>query len=142
MDLIKIYQCLSDRTRLRILHLLSRGPLCVCHFQELLDEPQVKISKHLGYLKEKGLVVAQRHQNWMIYALPANPAPVLEANLQCLEDCPDPVFTADLHRLSTIRTKLRWIDGISTCASRGSRRREPTTQRATRRPALAGGSRQ
>ncbi|PYK63832.1 MAG: ArsR family transcriptional regulator, partial [Verrucomicrobia bacterium] len=48
MDLIQIYQCFCDRTRLRILHLLRRSPLCVCHFQDILDEPQVKISKHLA----------------------------------------------------------------------------------------------
>ena len=68
--LIQIYQCFCDETRLRILNLLSRGPLCVCHLQTLLDEAQVKISKHLSYLREKGLVDAERHQNWMIYALP------------------------------------------------------------------------
>ncbi len=51
MDLIQIYQCLCDPTRLRILHLLTQTPLCVCHFQEILGEPQVKVSKHLSYLR-------------------------------------------------------------------------------------------
>ena len=50
MELVPIYQCLCDRTRLRILNLLDSGPLCVCHFQTLLKEGQVKISKHLAYL--------------------------------------------------------------------------------------------
>ena len=36
MDLIRIYECLCDATRLRILHLLTHGPLCVCHIQEIL----------------------------------------------------------------------------------------------------------
>jgi hypothetical protein len=49
MDLIRICQCFCDETRLRILNLL-----CVCHFQSILDEPQVKIFKHLLYLKTKG----------------------------------------------------------------------------------------
>jgi ArsR family transcriptional regulator len=56
MDLVQIYECLCDQTRLRILHLLSQTPLCVCHFQEILEEPQVKISKHLAYLRNRGLV--------------------------------------------------------------------------------------
>jgi DNA-binding transcriptional ArsR family regulator len=60
VDLVQIYQCFCDRTRLRILNLLCKTPLCVCHFQELLHEPQVKISKHLGYLKSRGLVEANR----------------------------------------------------------------------------------
>ena len=69
-DLIQIYQCFCDRTRLRILHLLAKSPLCVCHFQEILGEPQVKISKHLAYLRKRKMVVAKRDRNWMIYSIP------------------------------------------------------------------------
>ena len=46
MNLVKIYLCLCDEARLRILNPLKEGGLCVCHFQEILGEPQVKISKH------------------------------------------------------------------------------------------------
>ena len=70
MDLIEIYQCFCDRTRLRILSLLTRSPLCVCHFQDILGEPQVKISKHLAYLRSRGMVATKREQNWIIYSLP------------------------------------------------------------------------
>ncbi len=108
MDLVKIYQCLCDRTRLRLLNLLLQGPLCVCHFQEVLREPQVKISKHLGYLRERGLVACERQGNWMIYALPAKPGRELKANLACLQDCAreDPVFRADLARLKKLAPKF------------------------------------
>jgi ArsR family transcriptional regulator len=107
MDLIQIYQCLCDSTRLRILHLLMKTPLCVCHFQDILDEPQVKISKHLAYLRERGMVVAEREQNWMIYSLPKKRSPQLEANLKCLQDCvqSDAVFKRDLRNLEKVRTK-------------------------------------
>jgi ArsR family transcriptional regulator len=40
MKLVQIYRCFCDETRLRMLHLLTRGPLCVCHFQDILREPQ------------------------------------------------------------------------------------------------------
>src|SRR5437763_2115522 len=105
MDLVRIYQCFCDRTRLRILHLLTKTPLCVCHFQEILDEPQVKISKHLGYLRERGMVVAEREQNWMIYSLPKTPARELEANLKCLQDCvqTDKVFARDRKNLAALK---------------------------------------
>jgi ArsR family transcriptional regulator len=106
MDLIQIYQCFCDRTRLRILHLLAQTPLCVCHFQEILNEPQVKISKHLRYLREREMVVTERQQNWMIYSLPRKPAPELEANLKCLQDCvqDDPIFKRDLKALEKLRS--------------------------------------
>ena len=104
MDLIRIYQCLCDPTRLRILHLLTQTPLCVCHFQEILDESQVKISKHLAYLRERGMVVAERDQNWMIYSLPQKQDAELEANLKCLQDCvqTDPIFRRDLRTLAKV----------------------------------------
>ena len=97
MELIEIYQCFCDQTRLRIIHLLGHGPLCVCHFQTLLGESQVKISKHLAYLKAKKLVEVQRHQNWMIYRLPEDPPAELEMNLKCLQDCvrAEPIFKRD-----------------------------------------------
>lgn len=101
MELVRIYECLCDLTRLRLLHVLGQGPLCVCHFQAVLGEPQVKISKHLAYLRERGLVECAREGKWMVYALPAKVSPGLRANLACLQDCvrENPVFRRDLARL-------------------------------------------
>lgn len=112
MDLIRIYECLCDRTRLRILALLAGGPLCVCHIQEILDEPQVKISKHLAYLKTRGLVVAERDANWIIYRLPEKPPRELKANLACLQDCAseEPVFKRDAAKLAKLHARLSKSD--------------------------------
>lgn len=105
MELIEIYQCFCDRTRLRILHLLTRSPLCVCHFQDILGEQQVKISKHLAYLRNRGLVVTKRDQNWIIYSLPKQRPPELDRNLSCLQDCvqTDRIFKRDLEKLSKLK---------------------------------------
>ena len=104
MKLVQIYQCLCDETRLRLLNLLLQGPLCVCHLHGVLGEPQVKISKHLGYLKARGLVTVRREGNWMIYALPPERErpPELTANLACLQDCTteNAVFKRDRARLA------------------------------------------
>lgn len=108
MELIKIYECFCDRTRLRLLNLLCQGPLCVCHFQELLGERQVKISKHLGYLKGRGIVEARREGNWMVYRLPEKKSPELNANLACLQDCvrEDRIFQRDLEKLKKLGPKF------------------------------------
>jgi len=108
MELVRIYECLCDPTRLRLLHILAQGPLCVCHFQEILREPQVKISKHLAYLKTRGLVEVERSGNWMIYALPGKPTRELQRNLACLQDCTreNAVFARDLARLKKITPRL------------------------------------
>ena len=118
MDLIQIYQCLCDRTRLRMLNLLAEGPLCVCHFQELLSESQVKVSKHLAYLRNHGMVEATREANWMIYRLPAKPSAQLRANLACLQDCAreQPDFRRDLVKLGKLRGKFAQTSPIC-CAA-------------------------
>lgn len=108
MELVKIYECLCDRTRLRIVNLLCSGPLCVCHIQEILGEPQVKISRHLNYLKTRGMVAVQREANWMIYSLPAERSHELETNLACLQDCAreDKLIKRDDARLAKVRERL------------------------------------
>lgn len=108
MDLVRIYDCLCDRTRLRLLNLLLRGPLCVCHFQDVLGEPQVKISKHLAYLRKHGLVAVERCANRMIYRLPTRRSRQLEANLACLQDCAgeEALFRKDLGRLEKVRARF------------------------------------
>lgn len=108
MELVKIYECLCDQTRLRLLNVLAQGPLCVCHFQEILHEPQVKISKHLSYLRTRGLVVYERVGNWMVYELPPKPSRELRANLACLQDCAqeNAVFQRDLARLKKLAPKF------------------------------------
>lgn len=105
MKLAQIYQCFCEPTRLRILHLLTQRPLCVCHFQDVLREPQVKISKHLAYLRSRDLVETKRSGNWIIYSLPAKPPTELEMNLRCLRDCAqsDPAFRKDLQRLARLQ---------------------------------------
>ncbi|MEI8088052.1 MAG: metalloregulator ArsR/SmtB family transcription factor [Opitutaceae bacterium] len=111
MELIKIYECLCHRTRLRLLNVLTQGPVCVCHFQTVLEEPQVKISKHLAYLRKRGLVKGARQGNWVIYALTDKPSRELAANLSCLQDCSrtQSVFKRDLARLNKIESSCAWV---------------------------------
>ena len=110
MELIQIYQCFCDATRLRLIHLLTHGPLCVCHFQAILEIPQTKVSQHLAYLRKHGLVETTRSGNWMIYQLPRQASPELETNLKCLQDCvqTDKRFQRDLKRRQTIQTE--WVE--------------------------------
>lgn len=108
MQLTQIYQCLCDQTRLRIVNLLCQGPLCVCHLQEAMGEPQVKISKHLSYLKSHGMVDVRKDGHWRIYSLVAEPSKALQANLACLQDCAaeDRLFRRDSAKISSMRHRL------------------------------------
>ena len=52
-----MFRAFSDRTRLRILHMLRGGELCVCDIVAVLGVPQPKASRHLAYLRKAGLVM-------------------------------------------------------------------------------------
>lgn len=104
MEYIRVYKCLCDRQRLRILNLLQAGPLCVCHLQAILDEGQVKVSKQLAYLRQARMVESSRSGQWVIYALVDEPPALLIENLRCLQDCmgEDRIFRDDLARRSDV----------------------------------------
>ena len=133
MELIQIYECLCAATRLRLLHILAQGPLCVCHFQEILREPQVKISKHLAYLRARGLVEGKREGNWMVYSLPAKPSAELKRNLACLQDCAreEAAFQKDLARLK----KLAPAEAVAAVCARGGCGCESSARRRERKGA-------
>lgn len=71
----RLFQALSDHTRLRLLNLMADREVCVCYFIEVLDLPQPTISRHLAYLRRTGLVSARREGKWMHYRItvPRNP---------------------------------------------------------------------
>jgi len=109
MEIIRVYKCLCDEQRLRILNLLREGPLCVCHLVELLDADQVKVSKQLRYMKELGMVEGERFAQWMVYRLADPDDPLLRENLQCLQDCygEDTSFLADLQARRKLAARVR-----------------------------------
>lgn len=43
--------------------------ICVCFFSEVLDVSQPKISRHLAYLRNAGIVSARRDGKWMYYRI-------------------------------------------------------------------------
>ncbi len=69
MEIGKIHTALSDPLRLKILHLLSHHPLCVCLMKKALDISDSKLSYHLSVLKEVGLITGERKKNWRIYSI-------------------------------------------------------------------------
>lgn len=110
-QLIEIYNCLCDETRLRIIHLLGQTPLCVCHLQDILGLTQVAASKHLANLRQRGLVEARRHEQWMIYSLPTKRPRELDWQLRCLQDClpTHRVFREDLRQLKDRKSDCCWV---------------------------------
>ncbi len=65
----QVYRALADGTRIRILHLLRGGPLCVGDLVSVLRVPQPTASRHLAYLRRSGLVIDERRGQWSFYKL-------------------------------------------------------------------------
>lgn len=98
-----VFRAFSDKTRLRILNLLTAGELCVCDLVEVLDVPQPKASRHLAYLRRVGLVSSRKQGYWSYYRL-ADKRPALHAKLlECLACCSAdmPEFARDLKAVKT-----------------------------------------
>ncbi len=67
-------RALADPTRVRILHLLRGGPLCVGDLVTVLGVLQPKASRHLAYLQRAGLLDSERRGGFSFYRLaPAPP---------------------------------------------------------------------
>ena len=63
------FAALADRTRLRLINLMTLDEMCVCFFVEVLGTNQPKISRHLAYLRRAGLVAARKDGKWVHYRL-------------------------------------------------------------------------
>lgn len=84
----RFYMALADKTRLRLLNLMRQNEVCVCFFTEVLGDSQPKVSRHLAYLRNAGIVNARRDGKWIHYSIrwPENEKAreVLEASLEWL----------------------------------------------------------
>src|ERR1700722_16390760 len=97
-----MFRAFSDRTRLRILHMLRGGELCVCDIVAVLGVPQPKASRHLAYLRRAGLVEARKDGLWSYYKLTRARtkfhAKLMECLACCFQDVPE--LAKDAERLN------------------------------------------
>lgn len=115
-DIAQIYKALSEQMRLRILMLLTHGELCVCDIMAVLEEPQSKVSRHVAYLKNSGLVKGKRVGTWMHYFLKEPLEGLAAAHIEFLKK--------ELSRLDWAKAdeeKMRKVQQKKTCeASAGN----------------------
>lgn len=102
-----VFRALADPTRVRILHLLRDGPLCVGDLVSVLDLSQPKVSRHLAYLRRAHLVEDEKRGLWCFYRLTAPRPGVHQKILELLEAAASEVAeaAADEGALRKLRIK-------------------------------------
>ena len=64
-----LFKILGDQNRLRVVHLLMHQELCVCEIEELLETTQSNASRHLGKLKQGGIISYRKKAQWVHYQI-------------------------------------------------------------------------
>lgn len=109
-ELLQIHKALADETRLRLMRLLTRGPLNVNEILGILRMGQSRVSRHLRILSEAGLVTGRREGTWIYYERAANGGSPLVADTLSLLDGHErdlPHYEADVQRLETAVERRR-----------------------------------
>lgn len=87
---VALVKALGEPLRWRILELLGREELCVCHLVDALEVAQPLVSHHLRVLRDADLVEASRHRYWTYYRLRPELLAELGASLTALADAAPP----------------------------------------------------
>lgn len=61
------FKALGHPVRYRMFQVLTQDELCVCELTEFFDMSQPAVSQHIRQLKEAGLVVSNRRDQWTFY---------------------------------------------------------------------------
>jgi ArsR family transcriptional regulator len=104
----QVFKALADPTRIRILGLLTRGEICVCHIHESLRLPQSLVSRHLAYLRRSGLVETRKEGLWVHYRL-ARRDNVMQAMLDAVYHC--------VGHLSTVAKDAKRLEKKTGCGA-------------------------
>ncbi|MBN9519864.1 winged helix-turn-helix transcriptional regulator [bacterium] len=123
----RMFRAFSDRTRLRILHLLRAGELCVGDLVTALEVPQPTASRHLAYLRSAGLVVVRKEGLWKYYSLAPATSGFHRKLVECLASC-----FSDVPELRSDTARAEKVKGTAGCCPEEERR--PAEQAKPSRP--------
>jgi ArsR family transcriptional regulator, arsenate/arsenite/antimonite-responsive transcriptional repressor len=86
IELEKLFLALSDRTRMQLLALMANGEVSVGYLADSLNLSQPKISRHLAYMRNMGLVSTRRDGKWIYYQIdPEMPVYITRVLAETLE---------------------------------------------------------
>lgn len=93
----------AEPTRLRLLNVCSRGEFTVSEIQEIVDQSQPRVSRHLKLLCNAGLLERHREQHWVYYRVPQlGGGAELARTLMSAVPADDPLLELDRRRLDAV----------------------------------------
>jgi DNA-binding transcriptional ArsR family regulator len=95
----KVLKALGHPTRLLIAEELGRGERCVCEFVDMAGADYSTVSRHLGVLKEAGIVEDEKRGQQVFYRLRV---PCVLNFMKCVEEV---IRTGVEDRLEMMREK-------------------------------------
>ena len=68
-ELLAGLRAAGEGTRLRLLHLLSRGEFNVSELTKILGQSQPRVSRHLKLMTEAGLLERFKEGSWVLFRM-------------------------------------------------------------------------
>jgi ArsR family transcriptional regulator len=69
-SMAQFFKLFSDETRLRCIYLIIKNKsICVCELTYALQLSQPKISRHLTFLRNLGVIIDERKGKWVYYSI-------------------------------------------------------------------------
>ena len=99
-----VNSALADPNRVRLLAACLDQERCVCQLVALIDLSNASISKHLGQLRDAGLLESRREGRWVHYRTPDQPDPIVRDALRMIRThaMDDELIRSDRAALSRI----------------------------------------
>lgn len=100
-NIAKIFKSLSDKTRIRILHLLlkAKRELCICEIMDSLRLAQYNISKHVKELKLAGFIKERKEGRFVFYSAISQKDKFFKQLTDSITSIPGKYFLSDNKRL-------------------------------------------
>lgn len=67
---VQVFKALAEEPRVRILNLMFRkNEMCISDLEIILGYTQAKTSRHISYLRNAGIVVPRKVDQWVFYSI-------------------------------------------------------------------------
>ncbi len=108
LEFLKLF---SDKTRIRIMNLLNKRSVCVCHLKNILGLTQAAVSKHISKLKKAGIIKEEQKSFWTYYSLDISDRELNE------------IFNCIMSKLENDKTLLKDLKGINEVSCYGPKKK-------------------